>query len=96
MWRENNWWIVQCLDVDVATQGGSESEAMENLAEALELHFDTPCNSAILVHLRQPAHGYEIELEIAASFAKYPQLSDSNNSRIPNPVQNPAKEGEGL
>lgn len=41
LWREGDWVIAQCLDVDVASQGRSEDEAIENLKEALELHFET-------------------------------------------------------
>ncbi len=42
VWREGDWVIAQCLDVDVASQGRSEVEALENLKEALELHFEAP------------------------------------------------------
>ncbi len=42
VWREGDWVIAQCLDVDVASQGRSEDEAVENLREALELHFEAP------------------------------------------------------
>ena len=34
--------VAQCLDVDVASQGSSEEEALEALKEALELHFSPP------------------------------------------------------
>ena len=39
---EGDWYIAQCLEVDVASQGATEAEALENLREALELHFDAP------------------------------------------------------
>lgn len=42
IWQEDNWFIAQCLEVDVASQGGSEEEALVNLREALELHFEPP------------------------------------------------------
>jgi predicted RNase H-like HicB family nuclease len=42
VWREGNWYVSQCLDVDVASQGESEEEALANLAEALELYFEAP------------------------------------------------------
>ena len=32
----------QCLDVDVASQGETEEEALDNLKEALELYFEPP------------------------------------------------------
>lgn len=40
VWREGDWFVAQCLQVDVASQGKTEQEALENLREALELHFD--------------------------------------------------------
>jgi predicted RNase H-like HicB family nuclease len=42
VWREGDWYVSQCLEVDVASQGESEEEALANLKEALELHFETP------------------------------------------------------
>ena len=42
VWREGNWYVSQCLEVDVASQGESEDEALANVKEALELHFEPP------------------------------------------------------
>jgi len=59
VWQEGEWFIAQCLEVDVASQGATEEEALENLSEALELHF-TPPVATITPQVRQ------IEVEIAA------------------------------
>jgi len=40
--QEDEWYVAQCLEVDVASQGESEVMALTNLREALELHFDEP------------------------------------------------------
>lgn len=40
--QEGNWYIAQCMQVDVASQGATEDEALENLRDALELHFTPP------------------------------------------------------
>ena len=40
VWREGNWYVAQCLNLDIASQGETEEEALENLKEALELHFE--------------------------------------------------------
>jgi len=45
VWREGNWYVSQCLEVDVASQGESEEEALANLKEVLELHFEPPLAS---------------------------------------------------
>jgi predicted RNase H-like HicB family nuclease len=42
VWREGKWYVSQCLEVDIASQGESEEEALANLKEALELHFEPP------------------------------------------------------
>lgn len=42
VWREAEWYVSQCLEVDVASQGETEDEALANLREALELHSEEP------------------------------------------------------
>ena len=42
VWREGKWYVSQCLEVDVASQGETEEEALSNLREALDLHFEAP------------------------------------------------------
>lgn len=42
VWREDDWYIAQCLEVDVASQGETEEAALGNLKEALELYFEPP------------------------------------------------------
>jgi len=42
VWKEDNWYVAQCLELDVASQGVTEEEALENLREALDLYFEPP------------------------------------------------------
>lgn len=42
LWQEGEWVVAQCLEVDVASQGRTEEEALKNLREALELFFEEP------------------------------------------------------
>ena len=60
VWREGNWYVAQCLEVDVASQGETESEAMANLREALELHFEPP-------HATRPPEVRIVEVEVGAA-----------------------------
>jgi predicted RNase H-like HicB family nuclease len=39
IWQEGEWFIAQCVQVDVASQGATEDEALKNLRDALQLHF---------------------------------------------------------
>jgi predicted RNase H-like HicB family nuclease len=59
VWQEDKWLIAQCLEVDVASQGKTEEKALENLREALALHF-TPPVATVLPQVQK------IELEVAA------------------------------
>ena len=44
---ERPWIVAQCLEVDVASHGETESEALSNLGEALELFFSEPQSTAL-------------------------------------------------
>ena len=59
IWQEGEWFIAQCREVDVASQGETEEEALANLRDALELHF-TPPVATIAPETRI------VEVEIAA------------------------------
>ena len=59
VWREDEWWIAQAIEVDVASQGESEEDALANLRDALELYFTPPTPEAE-PRLRR------IEVEVAA------------------------------
>jgi len=52
VWQEGEWFIAQCREVDVASHGNSEEEALENLREALELHFEPP-RATVLPSIRR-------------------------------------------
>jgi predicted RNase H-like HicB family nuclease len=40
--KEGKWFVAQCLEVDVASQGKTEKQALKNLQEALELYLEEP------------------------------------------------------
>jgi predicted RNase H-like HicB family nuclease len=40
IYGEGEYYVAQCLNVDVSSFGTSEAEALENLQEALELYFE--------------------------------------------------------
>ncbi|PHM05723.1 type II toxin-antitoxin system HicB family antitoxin, partial [Nostoc sp. 'Peltigera malacea cyanobiont' DB3992] len=47
VWQEGNWFVAQCLEIDIASQGETETEALANLEEALSLHFEPPVATII-------------------------------------------------
>jgi predicted RNase H-like HicB family nuclease len=58
--REGDWFVAQCLEVDIASQGETEEDALMNLGEALALYFTPPLATA-LPNLRP------VEVEIGAA-----------------------------
>lgn len=40
VWKEDTWFVAKALEVEVASQGKTEKEALTNLKEALELYFE--------------------------------------------------------
>ena len=60
VWREGDWFVSQCLEVDVASQGETEEEALANLKEALELYYEPPLAT-------RPPKVRVIEVEIGAA-----------------------------
>lgn len=38
--QDENWFVARCLENNVASQGRTIDEALENLKEALELYFE--------------------------------------------------------
>ena len=67
--RQNHWFVCQCLDVDIASQGGSQEEALANIKEALALYFETPssfagCHPGQTIYVEEPYYSLFVEVEI--------------------------------
>ena len=60
VWREGNWYVSQFLELDIASQGRSEEEDLDNLKEVLELHFEPP-------HAARTPTVRTIEVEVGAA-----------------------------
>jgi predicted RNase H-like HicB family nuclease len=44
--REGDWFIAQCLEIEVVSQGKTEDDALANVAEAIQLSFEPPVATA--------------------------------------------------
>ena len=53
IWKEGRWFVARSLEVEVASQGKTRKEAVENLHEALELYFEDEKKPAI-AKIEQP------------------------------------------
>jgi predicted RNase H-like HicB family nuclease len=40
VWKEGDYFVAQCLNIDVSSFGDTKDEALANLQEALELYFE--------------------------------------------------------
>jgi predicted RNase H-like HicB family nuclease len=60
IWQADEWFVAQCVEVDVASQGHTEDEALENLRDALALHF-TPPFASLAPRIRS------LEIEVKAA-----------------------------
>ena len=56
--KEEEWYVAKCLDNNVASQGKTIEEALQNLREALELYLQ---NEEVV----QPKETYLTTLEVA-------------------------------
>ena len=39
VWKEDDWYVARCVEIEVASQGRSEDEALRNLEEAILLYL---------------------------------------------------------
>jgi predicted RNase H-like HicB family nuclease len=65
--KEGTWYVAQCLEVDVASQGETVEEALANLREALTLHFEDAPDA--VAELRASPIIVPIEVELGAPIA---------------------------
>lgn len=58
VYREKEWFIAQAIGIDIASQGPTVEESLENLKEALEIYFEPPLSIS---------HPQIIEVEVTAN-----------------------------
>lgn len=64
VWREDNWFIAQAHEIDIASQGETEPQALSNLREALELHYEDSDDE-----VAHKVHTLEVDIEADISVA---------------------------
>lgn len=63
-WKEGDVYVADCPAVQIASQGETEAEAVENLKEAIALYFeDAP--EVVLPHY-EDAHARDLEVRLAS------------------------------
>lgn len=59
VWPENGWFIAQAIEIDIASQGESEREALANLREAIELYYET-------LNDHERVYSLEVDIDVSA------------------------------
>ena len=54
VYKEGQYYVAQCLNVDVSSFGESEQEALSMLQEALELYLEDAPSSAFTADVKHP------------------------------------------
>jgi predicted RNase H-like HicB family nuclease len=49
VWKEGDYFVAQCLNVDVSSFGDTKAVALNNLQEALELYFEDNIHPEITI-----------------------------------------------
>jgi predicted RNase H-like HicB family nuclease len=66
IWREDDGYVSQCSELDIASQGDTVEEARGNLQEAVELFFETTLPSEMATRLNSEVYITPMEVEVGA------------------------------
>ena len=75
--REEDWFIAQCLEVDVASQGRTIDEALAGLAEAVELYLEEVDDPAGHVTATPLVTSFQLPAGVSPALADLPVARSS-------------------
>lgn len=61
-WKENKLFVAKAVEVEVASQGHTEKQALSNLKEALELYFEDEDGADIISAQTPKIQGLSVNL----------------------------------
>jgi predicted RNase H-like HicB family nuclease len=59
IYKKNKWYVSMCLEMGVSSQGKTEEEALENVKEAIQIHYDYAKENNNMEYLFSPSDGKE-------------------------------------
>ena len=62
--REGNGYVSLCPEFEIASQGDTVEEALENLREALELFFETASPEEVRTRLHEEVYVTRVEIAV--------------------------------
>lgn len=65
IWQEDDLYVSQCVELDIASQGETLEEAFENLKEAVGIWFEHADKTEVATRALQHAHEQERRFEVA-------------------------------
>ena len=51
IWREDDWYVSECKDLEIASQGRTMKEAQDNLQEAIQLFLEAASFTEVMSYL---------------------------------------------
>jgi predicted RNase H-like HicB family nuclease len=61
VWSEEGGWVARCVELNVTSQGETETEALRNLREAVELFMECADQDEVSERLHLNAHVHAFE-----------------------------------
>jgi len=61
VWSEEGGWVARCVELNVTSQGDTESDALRNLREAVELFLECADPAEVAERMHPEAHVHEFE-----------------------------------
>ena len=63
--KEDDWYVATCFENNIASQGKTVDEAMENLKEAISLYYEDEANKAELSLIKdEPVYITRLEMAL--------------------------------
>lgn len=61
VWKEGDYFVAQCLNIEVSSFGNTKDEALSNLQEALELYFEDNDNPGFVAVAQPEIAGFTLK-----------------------------------
>ena len=61
VWAEEGGWVARCVELNVTSQGDTETDALRNLREAVELFMECADHDEVAERLHLNAHVHTFE-----------------------------------
>lgn len=78
IWREGDWYVSHCKDLEIASQGETVEEAQKNLEEAIRLFFEVASYTEVMEYLSQFDPVTPLKFRNSLEFGLSPHIRNLN------------------